>query len=80
MQWRPPYGDRLHSPRGQYAHVGVYRAGNVYLARNETRRFAGAWATARLALDICLRSKLGLTWAKGTSFTPIVEFINSLGP
>ena len=44
------------------------------------RRFASAWATARLALDICLRSKLGLTWAKGTSFTPIVEFINSLGP
>ena len=44
------------------------------------RRFAGAWAKARLALDICLRSNLGLTWAKGSSFTPIVEFINSLGP
>ena len=36
MQWLLPYGDRLHSPRGQYTYVGIYRAGNVYFARNET--------------------------------------------
>ena len=45
-----------------------------------SRRFAGAWVMARPALDVCLRIKLGLTWAKGASFTLIVEFINSLGP
>ena len=61
--------------------MSVYIEQGISISRvTRPRRFASAWATARLALDICLRSKLGLTKAKGTSFTPIVEFINSLGP